>query len=99
MNEFPEYRTFGRNAFLPSYYYDPLGREKDSIELTGKTFDEMFGLLEGQTLEQAGTRNTVLLQEGGPESHRMRKSGRNVCRSDGKGGGRLQFLWKSGKPS
>jgi superfamily II DNA or RNA helicase len=67
MNEFPEYRTFERNAFSPVYYYNPLGQEKNSIELTGKAFDEMFGLLEGQTLEEVGTRNNVQLSTGDPK--------------------------------
>ena len=67
MNEFPEYRTLERSIFSPAYYYSPLGQGKNLIELTGKTFDEMFGLLEGQTLEEMGTRNTVRLCTGDPK--------------------------------
>lgn len=67
MNEFPQYRSSGRSMILLSSYYNPLGREKNFITLTGRSFDEMFSLLEGQTLPSADSRAAVLLSTGNPD--------------------------------
>lgn len=91
MNEYPEFRSMGRN--YRSGGYQPISYRKNEITLTGDGFDRLFDLWENQELEQGN--HSVLLCSRDPQITLQLFKGENCARLRILGAQDYQFFGNS----